>query len=147
MTAGEARRVLLEQHGRLRRSLQELEQLARAAAAGGDASRLRPRTLALGELVRDHNLDEERLLQPLLADLDAWGPARIERLLAHHADEHAALHRALAEAASSELPEWERVRAVLALVRELSDHIGLEERELLAENVLRDDLVTDGFGG
>ncbi len=147
MTAKEARQLLLGQHERLRQALGELERLAKAVAAGSESAGLRARAIALGEMVRDHNLDEERLLQPILKNLDAWGPERIDRLIEHHADEHAALHRTLDEAASEELSDGRRASAVLVAVRELTEHMECEERELLAENVLRDDVITDGFCG
>jgi hypothetical protein len=79
------------------------------------------------------------VLEPLLRELDAWGSERIEEMVDEHRAEHAALRAALAQPEHAVL-----ARRIPELVKELRDHMALEEGSFLSPDVLTDDIVTTG---
>lgn len=136
----ERRLILTEQHAHLRQTI------AAAVAAARDtlASRGRPAELqaAIGELEREllaHLLDEERLLVPILGALDAWGPVRLGLLQAEHAHQRAVLAVLRGPGAGPASPLV--AGRTLSLCEDLLVDMQFEERELLNERVLHDDLV------
>jgi hypothetical protein len=83
---------------------------------------------------------------PVLADIDNWGPIRIEQM-----DEEHVAQRATIDALSRLQPEAD-VKAyaakIQAFVREIFADMDAEERECLNRDVLRDDTTSiDAFGG
>lgn len=80
-----------------------------------------------------HNRYEERLLLPVLKELDAFGEVRIEQMVHDHLNEHMALNEQLKTDAPS------AVQAAIALLRA---HLTSEERYFVTSRVLRDDVVT-----
>jgi hypothetical protein len=63
-----------------------------------------------------------------------------------HGEEHAAILQAI-EAASSAPTASTVAEGTIAVLGELTGHMEREEREFLAPDVLRDDLITSGVGG
>lgn len=100
---------------------------------------------ALWEVVDDlrvaldaHNRYEERMLLPLLPQLDAFGDVRIEQMIDNHIHEHLAMNEQL----RTDSPAALRV----ALDRLLL-HLESEERYFVTPRLLRDDIVTlEGAG-
>lgn len=84
-----------------------------------------------------HNRYEEQFLRPVLAEVDGFSEARVNRMVEEHEAEHAALGSNL-EATPQEL------RATLSRLR---SHLDSEERYFLSSNVLRNDIVVVEDGG
>jgi iron-sulfur cluster repair protein YtfE (RIC family) len=137
----EIRRTLLDEHARLRRLLDELEDLAQREAQGEELGRRVPALAGqLARAVEAHNAAEEQVLEPLLRTVDAWGTQRIEDMLVEHVKEHAEIVAAL-DAAGRAATHPEFARAFPRLAESLRAHMDREERTFLARDLLRDDLV------
>ena len=125
--------LMLEQHAGLRLRVGRCAELSARLLLGepvgaelaGELGRLR-------EQFRDHVEAEERLLEPVLASSDAWGPLRVDRMLEEHEAEHAAFRERLEG-------DTRTVAAHFAeFAEELDAHIAAEERTFLAPKVLAD---------
>jgi hypothetical protein len=138
MLLTELRKELLRQHAVLREIAEEI--------AAAPLDELRPLLEKLYAAVRAHNRYEETELHAVLPKIDAWGPIRDELVDTHHSAEHAAILHGL-ETASSVPDGATAAAATLEVLRELAAHMDREERELLAPDVLKDDLITSGIGG
>jgi hypothetical protein len=147
MMPSEIRAELVEQHEALRALARE----ARGAAehVGHDAhgaDEVRWRLSAVLEALAAHNAREEALLDDVIPTVDAWGAVRASLMTMRHREEHEALRAALRDARDA------TAEIAAALGRTAIDrvlvHMAEEEREILAANVLRDDLcaidATDG---
>jgi hypothetical protein len=148
MKASDIRTKLLAQHAQLRALVDQV----RSASVGArpfqshDGQRAREELQgALSMLVcalRDHNAEEEQLLRDVIATADAWGPARVEIMNEQHAREHRELYARLSDAVS---PEASQVKICLD---RLIEHMAVEEKFILGEDVLRDDVIAmDAFTG
>jgi hypothetical protein len=137
----EARRnILREQHAHLRETIEMARAAARnTLATGRSAGPLQIAVTALERELLAHLADEEALLVPILANLDAWGPIRLGLLRAEHAHQRAVL------TVLTGRPAWPAPTLVagrtLSLCDDLITDMEFEERELLNERVLRDDLI------
>lgn len=139
---------LMTEHGGIRRLLAEAEHLA-ARLEGGHAGaerKLRRLLARLHRAVVAHHVTEDAALRPILEDLDAWGPQRIEVMEREHKAEHEAMHAALERAAH--VPGDELIAVSRRLVGDLLDHMAEEETYLLHRDVLTDSVVrTDVLSG
>ena len=110
-----------------------------ALATGGSGSELQAAVILLERELLAHLYDEEKLLEPVLAKIDAWGAVRVELLRAEHTHQRAVLAVLTAEKA------WPATTVVagrtLSLCDDLLTDMEFEERELLNENLLRDDFI------
>jgi hypothetical protein len=131
------RRLLLAQHNGLRVLIRTIEALLEEAPPG---AAMQEALVRLHDAVSAHNQDEEALLAPLLPTTDAWGPLRLDGMIAHHADEHAALLAHLEAARSTPTAQLAGIAA--RAISELRAHMREEEREFLSARVLRDDVLT-----
>lgn len=138
MNPSEARFRCLAQHEWLRASLLQTGILARRFLAGEPVEHALDASLRrLREAYTAHNAFELSVLEPLIRDADAWGPARVARML----EEHGAEHQALEELLSGSTTE---VALRFDDLAELVDaHMAAEERTFLSAQVLHDDVVTD----
>ena len=119
---------LVRQHGMLRASMDECEELADRIDAGrGDISALVREVGALREAFEARSELVERSLRPLLRGLDAFAEARIEHMCADHVAEHRALRDRL-DGPTGEL------RATLYQLRA---HLAAEERYFLSVRIVR----------
>jgi hypothetical protein len=133
-------RTLLAQHRHLCLTIMDAQRAARDFVAGrGDAESLRRGIDRLGAELHAHLAEEERLLEPVIATIDAWGPVRLELLRAEHAHQRAVL-AVFNGTAAWRAPALVADR-VLALCDEVLADMEAEEREILNDRVLRDDLV------
>ena len=139
--SNEARlRTLLVQHRHLCLTIAAAQRAARDfLSARGSAASLQAAAVTLEAELHAHLADEERLLEPILATLDAWGPARLALLRAEHAHQRAVL-AVLTGPFASPVPMLVAERT-LTLCEEVLADMEAEERELLNDKVLRDDLV------
>jgi hypothetical protein len=139
-TNQERRHILRAQHARLRLVIEAARTTAREAlATGGAAGELQAAVTTLERELLAHLADEETLLAPILARIDAWGEVRVDLLRAEHAHQRAVLAVLSSERA------WPAIsvvaRRTLALCDDLLADMEFEERELLNEMVLRDDFI------
>ena len=136
----ERRKILRDQHFHLRGTIAAAQTAARnllaARAAPGE---LQQAVSALKNELLAHLADEEKLLEPVLATIDAWGPVRAGLLRAEHAHQRAVL------AVLTEPSAWPAATLVagrtLSLCDDLLVDMEFEERELINEKVLRDDVI------
>jgi hypothetical protein len=139
-TNAQRRQILLEQHCHLRGTIQAAQGVAnRLLAAGATTGDLQRAVMALTDDLLRHLADEEKLLEPVLADIDAWGPIRAGLLRAEHAHQRAVL------AVLTGPTAWPAATLVakrtLSLCEDLLIDMEFEERELLSETLLRDDFI------
>jgi iron-sulfur cluster repair protein YtfE (RIC family) len=136
--------MLLAQHKQLRESIVAVGEAAANVLACSDpelldrASGLWRITEAFADDLRVHLAAEEELLGPILERLDAWGPVRLELLRSEHAHQRAVL-RALH--ADRKLEPREMAKRARSLVADVLVDMEAEERDLLSENLLRDDPI------
>lgn len=127
MELKEVRKNLLAQHESLRRLLSDLEATMERGAV------FAPQLKALRDGLVAHNAAEEAVLLPILATIDAWGKERVEGMLAEHHEEHGLMVRKM-EPGTAEA-------TVREMIAELRHHMKHEEETILAEKLLRDDVV------
>jgi iron-sulfur cluster repair protein YtfE (RIC family) len=140
MTNSERRRILCAQHARLRVTVEIARNAARhALARGGAAGELQTAVLTLQRELLAHLAEEEKLLEPVLREIDAWGAVRVDLLRAEHAHQRAVL------AVLTGHQAWPAGAVVagrtLTLCDDLLSDMEFEERELVNDRVLRDDLI------
>lgn len=139
-TNAERRAFLCAQHDQLRQTIQITQDAARnVLAARGVPGALQAAVTTLNDQLLIHLADEEKLLEPVLLGIDAWGPVRAGLLRAEHAHQRAVL------AVLSGPPAWPAgplvARRALALCDDLLTDMSFEEREFLSERVMRDDVI------
>jgi len=148
LSASQVRSLILDEHAVLRDVLEEID-----AALGelnrrvpGAIGRLRASLRTFQDAFLRHLHHEETVLRPILADVDAWGPARVESMNEEHADQRAALVQLSRVPLDEDIDGT--VRSVEQFVRRLRADMEWEEQNALSANVLRDDiLVIDTFMG
>ena len=139
-TNSELRYTLLEQHGQLRMTIETARTIARKALAQrGSAGEMQAAVVALQRQLLAHLADEEKLLGPILPQLDAWGPVRLDLLRAEHAHQRAVL--AVLTEPEARLAVTLVAGRTLAICEDLLADMDFEERELLNDKVLRDDFI------
>ena len=148
LSASQVRSLILDEHTVLRDILDEIEEalgeLTRRVP--GSLGRLRASLRTFQDAFQRHLRHEETVLRPVLANVDAWGPARVESM----DEEHRAQRAALAELTRVRLEEdFDRtIQSIEAFVQRLRADMDGEERHALSEEVLRDDIIViDTFGG
>jgi len=97
-------------------------------------------TYQLRQRFRSHLAFEERLLLPVLASADVWGPERARNLLEEHTRQRAELD----ELVDGMEHGWEKprlARALRALASDLLRDMHEEERDYLHPDILRDDVI------
>ena len=134
------RRILRGQHVHLRKTIEAARTAASGAMAGKvSAGDLQLAVAALERELLAHLGEEERLLEPILERLDAWGPIRLSLLRAEHAHQRAVLAVLTGRSA------WPASSLVagrtISMCNDLLTDMEFEERELLNERVMRDDLI------
>lgn len=133
-------RILCAQHDQLRQTIKTTQAAARSVlAASGAAGVLQAAVVALSDQLLVHLDDEERLLEPILAARDAWGPMRAALLRAEHAHQRAVLALLRGPTAWPAGPLV--ARRALVLCDDLVADMDFEERELLGEKPVRDGVL------
>jgi len=148
LSASQVRSLILDEHAILRDILEEIE-----AALGemtrrvpGALARLRASLRTFRDAFLRHLRHEETVLRPLLVDVDAWGPARVESM----DEEHLAQRAAFAELSRLALDADVdcTVQQVEVFIRRIREDMDGEEQHALSEEVLRDDIIViDTFMG
>jgi iron-sulfur cluster repair protein YtfE (RIC family) len=148
LSASQVRSLILDEHTILRNVLEDIEdslgEMTRRVP--GAVRRLRASLRTFQDAFLRHLSHEETVLRPLLKDVDAWGPARVEAM----DEEHCAQRAALAELSRLALDQDLdcTVMRVEEFIRRLRADMDGEEQRALSEEVLRDDIIViDTFGG
>ncbi len=129
MTPFGTKAELIAQHDALRGLMTRCEQLAdEVDLSRGDPNTLMHEIVRLREAFDAHNVFEERILRPVLLELDSHGAARVERMVEDHVNEHAELRARLNSPVTAELRD---------VIETLRAHLEAEERYLLSAQVLR----------
>ena len=148
LSASQVRSLILDEHAILRNILEEIEEALgeMTRRVPGCIGRLRASLRTFQDAFLRHLSHEETVLRPLLVDVDAWGPVRVEAM----DEEHRLQRQALAELSrlSLETDIDGTVGRVEEFVRRLRADMDGEERHALSEEVLRDDIIViDTFMG
>lgn len=148
LSASQVRSLILDEHTVIRDVLDEIEEVLgeMTRRVPGAIGRLRASLRTLHDAFLRHLTHEETVLRPILVDVDAWGPARVEAM----DEEHRAQRAALAELPRLALDEDVdgTVQRIEDLVRRLRADMDGEETHALSEEVLRDDIIViDTFMG
>ncbi len=148
LSASQVRSLILDEHTVLRDVLEEIEEtlgeLTRRVP--GALGRLRGSLRTLHDAFLRHLSHEETVLRPILADVDAWGPARVEAMDQEHREQRAALSEVTRLALDEDVDTT--VQRIEELVRRLRKDMDFEETHALSEEVLRDDIIViDTFMG
>ena len=141
MEPSQVRKRILREHRVLRDQLLRLESELDALAKNPQNKQ------AVIEAARElmveltaHTEVEDAILAPALRDIDAWGPVRADMLLDHHREQRQQLRELLAAYAHN--PNLRQVaRMTMQLIVDVRADMLHEENTLLANSLLRDDLV------
>lgn len=138
------RERVLEQHEGLRKVLARALSAADAASdRDRDAPDLFGLVLDLRQRLRSHLAYEEHALLPLLANLDDWGPERIDGVFRTHTRQRAEMDN-LVEGVKDGWQGERLASAVRALADDLLLDMAEEERGCLSAPALRDDRMIVG---
>ena len=145
----QVRLAIANEHEELRRVLRDVDALAVLVIDGnrGAYEMLRLRAGQLYDALCKHTDLEDRILAPALRETPGFGEIREAQLLEHHREQRDQLHAALAELSSEDEVPAElatRIRDLLAHIRIDMAH---EDRDLLNDKLLKDDLVDVSFIG
>ena len=140
MHPSQIRRRILSDHQTLRGVLLSLESLGQQVSAGQRhlVGPLRLEGEALLARLLTHMKWEDVHLRPALLAADAWGEARAERL---DREQRALLEDSLSRIQDPSRPASLLARNLLDLVALLRTDMDEEERDLLDERLIRDDVV------
>ena len=143
MQPSEVRRRILEDHERLRREVEQVEGLAREILKDlrEPISALRAEAEGLVKRLFAHMKWEETHLLPALREADAWGAERAERLVRDHREQRNLLDFVLGRLHDPARPAEAVARDIVHLADLLREDMQAEEKDLLDERVLRDDVV------
>lgn len=132
MRLRDLRKTLLDQHAEIRRQVASVDE---ALAQGLPTAEVAKRLVALRHSAEAHNESEEATLKPILEYVDAWGPQRVEALAGEHRAEHEAVLSQIDPARAADTAHLKQLLATLLA------HMGQEEKTLLTEKLLRDDVI------
>jgi iron-sulfur cluster repair protein YtfE (RIC family) len=135
------RKIILVEHDGLRLSLRAIEDLLDKVAAGDVEARksAHGQLIALLQTFLRHIEHEERILQPVLAVIDAWGPQRKAAMDEEHAMQRDLVTQLTTIDPAGDPAAW--AREVRIFTKDLLMDMADEEKTCLSPNVLRDDVV------
>lgn len=141
------RQIILDGHDVLRKRLETMEALveklqkaAPSAAAGSpDEKALIENLLEFRKTFLEHVAVEQNILQPALADADAWGAVRVEQMEKEHCEQRAMLDEFAAMAGGKKPADF--LARVRRLITDMYADMKSEEEDFLNPDVLRDDVV------
>jgi iron-sulfur cluster repair protein YtfE (RIC family) len=135
---------ILEAHAALRRLIQTVGPLVRdELAQPGAATRgLRAAGRELAHALRHHIDAEERVLEPVLRGIDAWGTERVERMLEEHVRQRMVIADVLRLAAGRGHDAVKLAHVLATLAAELLVDMDDEEKTILAP-LFADDGIID----
>ncbi|MGZ6164342.1 MAG: hemerythrin domain-containing protein [Myxococcaceae bacterium] len=148
LSASQVRSLILDEHTVLRDVLEEIDETLgeMTRRVPGAIGRLRGTLRTFQDAFLRHLNHEETVLRPLLVDVDAWGPARVEAMDEEHRAQRAAIAELSRLALDADLDAT--VQRIEDFVRRLRADMDGEEHHALSPEVLRDDIIViDTFMG
>ncbi len=148
LTATQIRKLILDEHAVLRDELQDIATLLQDVTAkrAQAAERLRHRMKTFSEAFLKHIAHEDSLLRPVLANIDAWGAVRVEKMDDEHREQRSTIAALTSLEMASDLEGY--LARIRAFVLAISADMEAEEHECLSPDILRDDtIVIDYFTG
>ena len=148
LSASQVRSLILDEHAVIRDVLEEIDQTLgeMTRRVPGSVGRLRATLRTLCDTLLRHLSHEEMVLRPLLAEVDAWGPARVEAMDEEHQAQRIAISSLTRLTLEQNLDAT--VQRVEEFVRRLRADMDAEESHGLSPDVLRDDIIViDTFMG
>ena len=148
LSASQVRSLILDEHAILRNILEEIEEALgeMTRRVPGAVRRLRASLRTFQDAFLRHLSHEETVLRPLLKDVDAWGPARVETMDEEHRTQRAAIAELSRLALDQDVDGT--IQHIEEFVRRLRADMDGEEQHALSEEVLRDDIIViDTFMG
>ena len=141
LSASQVRSLILDEHTSLRDVLEEIEEALgeMTRRVPGALGRLRGSLRTFRDAFLRHLSHEETVLRPLLREVDAWGPARVETMDEEHRTQRAALDELSCLALDHDVDRT--VQHVEEFIRRLRADMEQEEHRALSEEVLRDDII------
>lgn len=141
LSASQVRSLILDEHTILRDVLEEIEEALgeMTRRVPGALGRLRGSLRTFRDAFLRHLSHEETVLRPLLREVDAWGPARVETMDEEHRTQRAALDELSCLALDHDVDRT--VQHVEEFIRRLRADMEQEEHRALSEEVLRDDII------
>lgn len=135
------RKIILDEHAILKNKLAEIEKRISLKNYSDLTSLLKDFT----QFFLKHIDHEDKILRPVLKDLDAWGDVRVDQMNEEHALQRDEIRR-LNLMLSTHRPE-EYLTSIQKFIGEIYLDIQKEEKECLNPDVLKDDPITSGMGG
>lgn len=144
----EMRRRISTDHALLRSLCRALISVARAAERDErQGPAIRDVLSQLCSEVERHFQYQEEVIVPLLRDVDAWGPVRVEHLFQHHAEQRSVLV-ALAEDARDGIRTVEDLAdEVVSFFRRFEQEMAEEEARLLSAESIGAEPAVDQIDG
>jgi len=138
----EVRARILAEHRVIRGLAQTIVQLAGQVLEGDEQADapLRERSREMYQTLLRHIELEDTILAPIIRDVDSFGPVRAGQMQTEHERQRKELHDALA--ALDDSSAMGLAATTRELVKALLIDMGHEERALLHEDLLRDDLIS-----
>lgn len=144
MMPTDVRANILAEHNGIRGDLEQLTQMAASAPLQRDAVLRRFDELA--ERIERHREYEEKHLEPILRDQDAWSDVRVSSMHVQHRYQANLIARAREEIQVGSPRALSR--AVRVFRERIQVEMAQEEEFLIPASRMRDDLVVaDAFGG
>ncbi|HKU41123.1 MAG TPA: hemerythrin domain-containing protein [Polyangiales bacterium] len=141
MNPSHIRSRILQEHDALRHHLGTLaEAVDRMLVEHAHLGIVRQLARKLLGALASHTELEDALLGPALLELDAWGPVRVELMLTHH-EQQRTQARGLLELFEHTDNPLRIAHLADELVKDLRSDMEHEERDILREDLLRDDPV------
>lgn len=142
MQPSQIRELILAEHRRVAPLLDAAEDAAKRAIVGeASEAELRARMDELAEAYDELVREEEALLVPELATVDAWGEERVRQLDSTHREQRARLTRIRQAAETGVVAPRQLARRVMLTVEAIRSSLDRERRRHLSPDLLRDDLV------
>ena len=148
LNSSQIRKLILDEHAVLRDEMEDIATLLQDVAAqrAEAAQRLQQRMRKFYDAFLKHIAHEDSLLRPVLANIDAWGAVRVEKLDDEHREQRSTIAALTALNPMSDFEAY--LKRVQAFVTAVAADMAAEEQECLSPNILRDDtIVIDAFTG
>jgi len=139
---------LLARHAELRSAVDDVRAAVYRVREGvASTADLQHALGRLADTLRAHCAHEDEVLGDVIRTIDAWGDARAEVLEDEHTRECRELDEAVAQADAT--TDAERLfMLTIHCIERLLEHFSREERFVLAEDVLSDDIIPrNSFSG
>ncbi len=143
MRPSEVRRRILEEHARLRGLLSEVESLVELLRQGHEEMEpsLRERGTELHDFFLRHLELEDVILVTALREADGWGDERAGLIACEHREQRELMSQIHARLIDGGCPGQTLARELGELSVRIREDMCEEERVMLDERVLRDDVI------